>query len=135
MFQNFITTGEMTEDDIQKLKQKFSTSKFMLDTNRDYYNSFNTADILITDPTSLIYEFFPTKKPIIYTYKKDVFNNLGVELSKGLYWVHNQTELEDRLNVLISGKDSLLNKRKEILTHYFFDTEKSSKIILYTLIN
>ena len=135
MFQNFITTGEMTEDDIQKLKQKFSTSKFMLDTNRDYYNSFNTADILITDPTSLIYEFFPTKKPIIYTYKNDIFNDLGVELSKGIYWVHNQNELEECLNILISGKDSLLNKRKEILAHYFFDTEKSSKIILDTLIN
>ena len=42
-----------------------------IDKNIEYDDTFNEVDLFISDPSSMISEFFATKKPIIYTKKID----------------------------------------------------------------
>ncbi len=115
-FQNFISTGELTEEDINSLKANYERSPLKhLDESPNYKLSFDRADVLITDVSSMMLEFFVTGKPIVYTHKKNVFNELGGQLAEGFYWVKNETELEKTLLMLKQGSDPLKEKREEIL--------------------
>lgn len=128
-FQNFIATGELTLNEVDNIKNKFSGEKFVLDMSSNYLPSFNEADILIADITSLMYEFFPMGKPIIYTHKKNIFNNFGEDLSKGFYVVSDKEELFDTLNSIREGKHLLKKTIKQLNDLYFSDMNASEKIL------
>ena len=129
-FQNFIHTGEMTLAEVSKVKETFSTPNLILDENPDYVTAFNTANVLVADPTSLIYEFFTTQKPIIYTRKIDILNAFGAELEKGCYSVTNAEELKNCLDNLVLKNDRLAKTRSDIIQRYFDKNEKASEQIL-----
>lgn len=129
-FQNFIHTGEMTLTEVSRVKETFSTQNLILDENPDYVTAFNTANVLVADPTSLIYEFFATQKPIIYTRKIDILNAFGAELEKGCYSVTNAEELKNCLDNLVLKNDRLAKIRSDIIQRYFDKNEKASAQIL-----
>ena len=129
-FQNFIHTGEMTLTEVSRVKETFSTQNLILDENPDYVTAFNTANVLVADPTSLIYEFFATQKPIIYTRKIDILNAFGAELEKGCYSVTNAEELKNCLDNLVLKNDRLAKTRSDIIQRYFDKNEKASAQIL-----
>ena len=129
-FQNFIHTGEMTLAEVSRVKETFSTQNLILDENPDYVTAFNTANVLVADPTSLIYEFFATQKPIIYTRKIDILNAFGAELEKGCYSVTNAEELKNCLDNLVLKNDHLAKTRSDIIQCYFDKNEKASEQIL-----
>lgn len=128
-FQNFIATGELTLNEVNDIKNKFSGEKFILDISSNYLSSFNEADILIADITSLMYEFFPMKKPIIYTHKKNIFNDFGEDLSKGFYTVSDKEALFETLNSIREGKHPLEEKIKQLNDLYFSGMNASEKIL------
>ena len=73
MFGNFLKTGEMSELDVQEFKEYCSnTNNVYLDENKEYSNTFWNSDILITDNSGLVPEYFITSKPIIYCHS-DIF--------------------------------------------------------------
>lgn len=114
--QNLIKTGELSGNDLEAMEFKYSNSQNMaLDRNAMYQDTFLSSDILVSDISSMLLEFFATGKPLIYTHRVDVFNELGKKLSEGFYWVRNATELTDTLEMLIAGNDPLKEKRKEII--------------------
>ena len=51
-------------------------------------------DVLITDLSSLVAEFFPTGKPIILLSNSDKVSSFGKELLKGIYIIYTKDELE-----------------------------------------
>lgn len=119
--QNFLKTGELTRNDLEHLKAEYENSFNMtLDETGDYRDTFLTSDILITDISSLMTEYYVTGKPIIYTHCVDMFNDLGRQLSEGFYWVKSSIDLERTLEMLISGNDPLKKKRTKILKTLFF---------------
>lgn len=119
--QNFLKTGEMSYKDIENLRNDYENSKNMvIDESNEYKNTFVTSDILISDVSSMITEFFVTGKPIIYTHRIDVFNSIGKKISEGLYFVNNKYELERKLDMLLSGNDPLKEKRYELLKEVFY---------------
>lgn len=126
-FQNFINTGEMSQVELDRMLQEYDASPNMaVDTGGDYQGAFLSSHILISDISSMILEFFATGKPIIYTHRVDVFNDLGRRVSEGCYWVKNQAELDEVLNLLVSGKDPMRPAREKLIQELFFLPEGGS---------
>jgi hypothetical protein len=113
--QNFLKTGELSSSDLQAMESAYKISSNMaIEINCGYEDSFVTSDFLVSDMSTILFEYFATGKPIIYTHRVDHFNELGKKLSEGFYWVTNSTELHNMLDLLLSGDDPLKTKREEI---------------------
>ena len=122
--QNFIKTGEMTLEEQKNLRAAYAASPNMaLDEDGSYEDTFMTSDLLVSDLSSMMLEYFATGKPIIYTHRKDYFDEYGRILAEGLYWARNVKELDELLAMLLSGKDPLRSKREELKKELFFIPE------------
>jgi CDP-glycerol glycerophosphotransferase (TagB/SpsB family) len=91
-----------------------------VDTRGGYEDTFLSTDILISDISSLLWEFLATGKPIIYTHRMDHFNRLGRKISESFYWVRNESELKERLDGLLEGDDPLQSTRLQIAREIAF---------------
>ena len=113
--QNFLKTGELSLSELELMESEYEKSSSMIiDKGGGYEDTFVTSDILVSDMSTILFEYFATGKPIIYTHRVDHFNELGKKLSEGFYWVTNSSELNNTLEMLISGYDPLKVKREEI---------------------
>lgn len=129
--QNFLTTGELTVPELNRMEAKYERSSNMtLDKSAGYLDTFLTSDILISDISSMLLEFLVTGKPIIYTHRVDTFNDLGRKLSEGFYWVENSTELQETLDMLMSGKDPLKFKREELIREHIYMPEGGAGVMI-----
>lgn len=84
----------------------------------NYFDMFRTSDLLITDCNSFLYEYLPTKKPVIQLVSKNSVghNAFGEKIISGYYKARNVEELESILDtVLIHSQDPLLSVREKII--------------------
>lgn len=98
-----------------------SIDNINLDKDDDYFDQFKNSDVLVSDLSSLIAEFFYTGKPVIYTYHVESHHNKFFEaLSSGIYTVCNTEELNERLHDLMVNKnDPLKLIRKKLIKKYY----------------
>jgi hypothetical protein len=123
-FQNFLKTGELSEQELSKLEAVYEQSPNMaIDKRGEYLDTFLSSDVLVSDISSMLLEYFATGKPVVYTHRMDQFNELGRELSKGFYWVRNESELKSTLEMLLSGEDPLRQAREELMESILFVPE------------
>jgi CDP-glycerol glycerophosphotransferase (TagB/SpsB family) len=101
-----------------------------LDETGDYIDTFIASDVLVSDISSMLLEYFVTGKPIIYTHRVDTFNELGRKLSEGFYWVENSTELQETLDMLMGGNDPLKFKREELIREHFYMPEGGAGVMI-----
>jgi tellurite methyltransferase len=93
---------------------------FFIDLDLDYSKSFYISDILISDLSTLICDYFIyTKKPVILMKNKNnnlnsILNSLGIKLIPGLYIVETITELDKVLNDLLKNIDPKKEIRENI---------------------
>jgi CDP-glycerol glycerophosphotransferase (TagB/SpsB family) len=128
---NFLKTGELSEDDLQRIKLEYGNSSNMsLDETGDYIDTFIASDVLVSDISSMLLEYFVTGKPIIYTHRVDTFNELGRKLSEGFYWVENSTELQETLDMLMGGNDPLKFKREELIREHLYMPEGGAGVMI-----
>ena len=86
-------------------------------------DTFKDTDVLVTDFSSIIPEFFLFNRPIVFT-QKDTYKKLKYleKLETVFYKVKNQKELFKVLDNLQKGIDPLKEKRdklsKELLKQY-----------------
>ena len=118
--------------DYKKRYQNLQNAK--VDVRKEYLTTFYSSDIMITDISSIVAEYFLTGKPIIYCHKKDCFNDFSRELSKGFYWVRSWDELEKTINMLKSGEDPLYEKRQHIINNVFYINPKGAGYTIKELI-
>ncbi len=85
-----------------------------VDFNTDYMASFSRASVLVSDLSTMMFEFSTTEKPVIYMYKVDKLNEFGKEASKGYYYCYNAEDVDKTLELLREGKDKFTETRKEI---------------------
>ena len=85
-----------------------------IDFDIDYMKSFSRASVLVSDLSTMMFEFSTTEKPVVYMYKINRLNEFGKEASKGYYYCHNEKELDSVLKDLREGKDKMAAIRKEI---------------------
>ncbi len=119
-FAEFIEKGQMTKQQVDEYKALYEKSDIMsIDAQQDYLPSFYSSDVLITDESSIMPEYFLTEKPVIFTYKEIHLNEFAEKLSKGFYWAKDWEELEKHLIMLKNGEDPLAEKRRELIKTEF----------------
>lgn len=92
-----------------------------------YIKLFDKIDIFISDLSTMITEFYPTGKPIIYTeHKNNKPNDFMKELK--LYKVTNQKELDIKILDLINNNDEFKNTRKKVINKYYNKYNASKNI-------
>jgi hypothetical protein len=118
--QNFAKTGEFTKSQQEEFLRRIAAMpNANVDSSGDYQGTLLASDILISDMSSILAEYFITGKPIIYTHRVDSFNEIGAKLAQGFYWVRNSTELGRAIQGLLSGDDPLKPLRDRMITELF----------------
>ena len=119
MFKNFISTGEMLEQEVERFKGIFrEMSNFYLDESPNYVKTMTEADIFISDTSSLLVEEFITSNPIIFCGVKRHFNKENMGWAKYMYSVSNKRELLEQLERLINEEDPLIEERKQYIKEH-----------------
>lgn len=135
MFQNFLKTGELSKDDVEKIEKDFSVDNRIIDKVPDYEICFKKADVLISDVSSMMYEFFLYKKPIIYTHKTFFFNKFADKMSQTFYWSHNVEEMNNIILSLLQKEDIKKNDRLNFIKDYMISDTIAAECILNSITN
>ena len=93
----------------------------------DYFEIFKTSNLMITDCSSFLAEYFPTKNPIIFLNRLDraPFDDFGNKIKKGFYFANDFKDVENHIKNLFEAKiDPLAKTREEILNKHFYLDEK-----------
>ena len=135
LFGYMTSTGRMTEKEVEDYKNFLNDNKIILDETPRYNDIIETADINITDITSIMIDFFLTGKPIIYCPCN--FNMLGdfKDMESGLYIANSWAEVEKYLEMLLRGEDPLKEERRRIFELLRQRHKNASKNIMNTLIS
>ena len=138
MFDNFISTGEMTELEVDEYKRIISETKnIAFDTEKEYASSFWQSDVLIADYSSIIPEYFLTEKALIFcitNMELTLLDNMK-DILEGCYVVDSKEALLDCLEALRQGNDSKKEIRQEMKQKLFGKTlGKSVKLTTEWLI-
>ena len=92
----------------------------------NYFDMFRTSDLLITDCNSFLYEYLPTKKPVIRLISENSVghNSFGEKIIAGYYNASNIEELNTLLElILFKNKDPLLSVRERIIAEDLIQPE------------
>ena len=116
MFNNFIETGEMTKKEVNNYKELL-IGNIIYDDESDYFKTFQDSDVLITDYSSIILDYFILNKPIIICGNNDEskYTDVMKKISKASYKAKNWKEVQKILNDLSKGIDHEKINRKKII--------------------
>lgn len=118
-FSNFIKTGEMTENEVGEYLSQFTGERKLYDRSGDYAQTFENADVMLSDISSMIPEFYISQKPIIYCERGAQVLPVISRLLEGCYVSHSWEETEEYIRQLSNGKDPLKEKRSRICDEVF----------------
>ena len=115
-FYHFQSTGQMSAKEVEEYSLQYQKSdRIRMDENSDYVESFREAGVLISDMSSMLFEWYVTAKPIIFC---ETGAKISLEVAKraleGCYIVHNWEELRESIDMLSAGIDPLKEMRKQI---------------------
>lgn len=134
MFENYIKYDLMSEKDVLTYKEVMKNNeKFSLDEKPSYDDAFNTADVLVTDYSSTIIEFFLRGKPIIYCGKREELSPQIADVTKTFYYVNGWEQLKKVLDGLKDGIDPLKEERRIAVKKFRAGTQDAGKKILNVL--
>jgi len=132
-FDNYIRAGVMTQGEVDEYKKKLGELKnSSLDSQKDYLSTFWNSDVLVSDFSSIIVEYFVTGKPLIYCDRGGAqLDSFATRMSEGFYHAGNWHEVEAIIMELRDGKDRLYEKRQELIKQLFGDniTGASERIV------
>lgn len=118
MFEQFISQGLMDDKEVEKFKDQLISYMIEYDCDSVISIAIQKADLLITDYSSIIINFFLTGKPIVYCKAEYDLNDDYLQLAEGMYIVDNQEQLLNCTKMLINGEDPLKEKRTMIISKY-----------------
>lgn len=135
MFGNFIKTGEMTEEEVEQFK-KLCVGNIRLDETKEYFNTFWQSDLLITDGSAIVPEYFATKKPIMFCQTKISESNTEFydEIISRCYEIFNKDGLIRYFNQLLEGNDKKEKDRIEFVDKKLVRYKTNSEKIVESLI-
>lgn len=100
----------------------------------NYFDLFKTSDVMVTDCSSFLAEYFPSGKPIIFLNRPDraPFDDFGEKLRAGFYEANN---FDDVKKLLKQNDDFLKNTRKSIIQKYFYMPDKPAYNIIFDVLS
>lgn len=137
MFSYLLQVGALTQEDIDSINTTVNNmNNVQFDDNKDYISAFNTSDCLIADLTSLIMEYYPSGKPIIFCEKHvDDLTKQATAVFNTLYFADNSSELIKTITEISLGEDSKINNRLSVIKEYYKVESCSAQRIINTLID
>ena len=137
MFGNFISTGEMTQEEVDNFKNYCSCEpNVKLDESKEYASTFWQSDFIIADSSGIVPEYYVTNKPIIFCNPVNVnykYNGTMLSLLSHSYVVNSIDELKSAFRQLYEERDNKLEERKKSIITMFGDIKNSSNNIIRTL--
>ena len=107
------STGELTEEQEKQVREEFSQGDFQLDESKEFYPQMFSSDVLVSDSSSMLIDYYYTGHPIVYCASNGVNDCFVEALSPGLYWLNTWEEVEKTLDELYAGHDPLKETRAE----------------------
>ena len=137
MFDNFIKTGEMTEEEVYSFKEYCcNANNIDLDQKKEYSDTFWESDILIADNSGIVPEYFITLKPIIFCHSNIFTYTIGMKkIIESTYQAFDSDDINRYFYELIQDKDYMKEQRQETCKYLFCDVEKLSDKMLDVLGN
>lgn len=130
MFDELIKKNIITQKEKDNFLYILEELNIQMDVKSPIDVILNKTDILITDFSSIILQFFLTNRPIIYCKKNIDFNETGKIIEKGMYVTTTWDEVEKKCNLLINGIDELSYERENIIKREFSNLGNSAKNIV-----
>ncbi|MFV0382286.1 MAG: CDP-glycerol glycerophosphotransferase family protein [Breznakia sp.] len=122
-FANFIDSGLMSEVEVEEYKQQFEHERLFLDQQSDYQATMWCADVLITDFSSIIIEYFMMDKPLIYCRSHIEATATLQKILDVSYIADDFDDIKRYVEQLAQGMDPLKKKRHRVLKEVC-DTQK-----------
>ena len=122
---NFLKTGEMTRDEVHAfIRACEETPNISLDKEPEYVASFWNSDVLITDISGVLPEYFVTGKPIIYCASNMILHPIDhtQKMIDACYVANTPEELFCHLAALKEKKDPMAQQRKKLAKELFGDS-------------
>lgn len=135
LFYNLLTQHHMEKQELDNYLNKLCSlenATVFPTLEQDYFDLFLSSDALISDFSSTLAEYLPTKKPILFLQREDA-PDLGpwYKNAKHYYRAHAEKDIEEFIErVVIKEKDILYDERIKILKeHLYIPKEGSGKFI------
>ena len=119
MFGEILDKGYMSQEEISDYLRHLTSLGVVYDKNTPVVESLRNADVLITDFSSIIIQFFLTGRPIIYCESCIQMNQTYQKLKSGMYIVNSKDDFLNEINGLSITGDYLKPKRQEIICDGF----------------
>lgn len=134
-FANYIKQGLMTEAEVKSLQEQYEISpNLAMDNKKEYVDTFWGSDVLITDISSMLLEYFITGKPIIFCGTNMKLNSMFKQVVDSTYQCNTWEEIEIVLKRLQNGEDVLQEKRKNTIKKLFGRLETTSEQIVQEIV-
>lgn len=124
-FDNFIKTGEMTEDAVKAYQARCaSMPNAQIDCRKTYVTTMWKSDVLISDISGIMPEYFIMNKPLIFCSSNMILEPTGFtkRMLEGCYVAEDPRALERCLEDLRAGRDPLRETREAIIQELFGST-------------
>lgn len=130
-FKNFIKTGEMSLEELNNWKSRINNlDNVKLDMSLEYSRTLWNADLMISDVSGILPEYFVTQKPLVFTPTNMTLNlnSTSLKILEGCYVAKNKNELFKMIND-IRKNDTKKIIRKSIIDQVFkINNDASRKI-------
>ena len=138
-FSNFVQTGQMTRQQVDAyIAQIEAGQNTALDQQKRYDATFWESDVLVTDISAIIIEYFVTGKPIIFCETLPLtctYLDFFKDILSVCYIARNEGEIAAHLDQLQKGDDPLKPARQEMIhTLFGADLTRTAKAIARDLL-
>lgn len=128
LFSHSIEVGRMTNEDVDNYLKIFKEdTRFEYDCEKEYADNFWRSDVLVTDFSSVIMEYYLTGKPIIYCPTGMKINDFFENILSVNYVADSWDDVERIVNDLKNGIDPLSEARKKKVSEFIGDYKNISK--------
>lgn len=120
LFDNFISKNKITREEADEYLNSITISKLMCyDNSSDYTESFANSDVLVTDPSSILIQYFMTEKPIIYCDTGVELDDIFTAIIDVNYIAKDFEEVKKYIQLLKEGHDPKKEARKNLKRQLF----------------
>lgn len=134
-FQNYVVSGLISADDMDKYIQTLKEKNIVLDKNTLIDTTFTNTGILISDISSIMIQFFLTGKPIIYCPTETEICEIYKKMLPGMYVANCWNDIVNYISEIRNGNDYLKETRIQIINELFGDTDDAAKKIKDYIVN
>ena len=127
LFSTLINNCIFNKSEVEGILKSIANHKnICLYDGHDYMDLFKLADALITDTSSFLFEFIPTKKPVLYLCNPGGpgLNEEG-DMVSCYYQAKSGDDIEDFLKMVLNGKDPMHQIRNKVQAKYLLNYDGS----------